>query len=83
MTEPADEQVERERKAVLSLKGAKANMEIVLDRVATLERALFSAQSSLKALKSFIPPNAYPYSSQKSCAEAADDAIAAIAKVLP
>lgn len=80
-----DEQIERERAAVAAMSNAKANMTAALDRIQTLERALASAKSSISTLKGYIAPNSYQYPAggpAKTCVSYADDAIAAIAKVI-
>ena len=79
----SDEQIERERAAVAAMSNAKANMTATLDRIQTLERALLNAKSSISSLKGYIAPNTYTYGSNgKTCVSVADDAIAAIAKVI-
>lgn len=83
--EKSDEQIAKEREAVAAMTNAKANMTNALDRIATLERALNSAKSNISTLKGFIAPTTYTYPSQgnpRTCVSVADDAIAAIAKVL-
>ena len=83
--EKSDEQIERERAAVTAMSNAKANMTAALDRIQTLERALSSAKSSISALKTYIAPGVYTYpisGQSKPCLTVADDAIAAIAKVI-
>lgn len=80
----SDEQIAKEKAAVDAMKGAQANMTKALDRISTLERALSTASSNISRLKSYIAPGAYTYDStnRKTCTSEADDAIAAIAKVL-
>lgn len=83
--EKTEEQIGRERAAVEAMKSAKSNMTMALERIATLERALSAAQSSISTLKSYIAPSAYTYpvsGNSRKCTDIADDAMAAIAKVL-
>lgn len=84
--EKTDEQIAKEREAVAAMTNAKANMTNALDRIVTLERALYDAKSNISTLKGYIPPAVYTYSTgqnaPKTCVSVADDAIAAIAKVL-
>jgi hypothetical protein len=73
------------RAAVESLKGARASMGLVLERVRVLENALSSASSTIGALKGYISPNCYAYpssSSPKKVHDLADAGIADIARVL-
>lgn len=80
-----DDQIARERASVEAMRNAKANMTTVLDRVATLERALSSASSTISALKAYIAPGAYTYPSSngaRKCHDIADEGIADIARVL-
>lgn len=84
--EKTDEQIERERAAVAAMSNAKANMTAALDRIQTLERALASAKSSISMLKTYIAPSVYTYpvsGQSKPCLTVADDAIAAISKLIP
>lgn len=83
--EKTEDQIARERASVEAMRNAKANMTTVLDRVATLERALDSAKGTIATLKGYIAPGVYTYpvsGSSRKCTDIADDAIAAIAKVL-
>jgi len=83
--EKTEEQIAREREAVVAMKGAKSNMEAALGRINTLESALRSAKDSISLLKGFIAPQVYAYpvnSNTRRCTDYADDAITAIAKVL-
>jgi ABC-type transporter Mla subunit MlaD len=85
MTEKTEDQIARERASVEAMKNAKANMATVLDRVETLERALRHASGTIGTLKGFIAPSAYQYpvgGSARKCTDIADDAMAAINKVL-
>lgn len=80
-----EDQIARERASVDAMKNAKSNMTAVLDRVATLERALSNAAATMSTLKGFIAPGAYTYpisGNSRKCTDLADDGIAAIAKVL-
>lgn len=52
--EKTEEQLDRERKAVASLHGAKSNMTQVLDRVQTLEAHLARAKRALMTAKTHI-----------------------------
>jgi phosphatidylserine/phosphatidylglycerophosphate/cardiolipin synthase-like enzyme len=86
-TEPEKtaEQLERERVAVAAMANAKSNMTAALDRIQTLERALSSAKHSIGVLKGYVAPSAYTYpvnGTSRLCTATADDAIAAISKVL-
>lgn len=45
MTEKSEEQIDREKAAVASLKGAKSNMAAALERIETLESALRNVRS--------------------------------------
>ncbi len=84
--EKTEEQIARERAAVDAMKNAKASMTGALERIATLESALDDARRSISSLKGYIAPTVYQYSNGSSapvlCTVAADNAIAAIAKVL-
>jgi hypothetical protein len=83
--EKTEDQIARERASVDAMRNAKANMTTVLARVETLEQALSSAKGTIGALKGFIAPGAYTYpisGNSRKCTDIADDAIAAIAKVL-
>lgn len=85
MSEKTEEQIAKEVAAVASMKGAKSQMQAVLERVETLERALRSAQSSIGTLKGYIAPGAYTYpvsGTSRKCTDVADAASAEIAKVL-
>jgi hypothetical protein len=85
MADKSEEQIARELAAVQAMKGAKSNMEAALGRIGTLESALRSAASTIGTLKGYIAPQVYTYpvnSSSRRCTEVADDAMAAIAKVL-
>jgi hypothetical protein len=85
MTEKTEEMIERERQAVISMADAKANMTKVLDRVETLEKALRFAQSTISELKNYIADGAYAYpisDNPRKCKDVANNAIAAIVKVL-
>jgi hypothetical protein len=85
MTDKTEDQIARERASVEAMKNAKANMATVLDRVETLERALRNASGTIGTLKGFIAPCSYQYpvnGKAVKCTELADDAVAAIAKVL-
>lgn len=80
-----DEKIAQERAAVEAMRHAKSNMTATLDRIGTLERALRDAASTMSSLKSYIAPQAYVYpvsGNSRKCTEIADDAMAAIAKVL-
>lgn len=84
-TEKTEEQIAKERAAVLAMKNAQANMGSALDRIATLEGALRSASSTISTLKAFIAPGTYAYpvsGNSRKCTDYADDGMAAIAKVL-
>lgn len=83
--EKTEDLIARERAAVEAMKNAKSNMATVLARVETLERALDCAKGTMSTLKGYIAPGAYTYpvgGNSRKCADIADDAIAAIAKVL-
>lgn len=85
MTEKTEDQIARERASVEAMKNAKSNMAAVLERVDTLERALRNASGTIGTLKGFIAPNAYQYpvsGNARKCTDIADDAMAAINKVL-
>lgn len=55
MTDRTPEQIAEEKAAVLSLKGAQANMLKALERIASLERAVTSAASFLENYKRYVP----------------------------
>ena len=55
MTERTPEQIAEDKAAVLSLKGAQANMLKALERIATLEQAVASAASFLENYKRYVP----------------------------
>ena len=83
--EKTEDQIARERASVEAMKNAKSNMATVLDCVATLERALSNASGAMSTPKGFIAPGAYTYpvsGNSRKYTDLADDAIAAIAKVL-
>jgi hypothetical protein len=83
--EKTEEQIARDRAAVEAMRNAKSNMGAALDRIDTLERALRLASGNISSLKSYIAPGAYTYPVQgnsRKCTDIADDAMAAIAKVL-
>lgn len=84
--EKTEEQIAKERAAVDAMRNAKASMTGALERIATLELALDSARRSIGLLKGYISPMVYQYSNGNStpvlCTVAADNAIAAISKVL-
>ena len=81
----SDEEIARERAAVEAMKNAKSNMTAALDRIKTLETALWNASGTISTLKGYIAPNVYTYPVQgnsRRCTDHADAAIAEIAKVL-
>ncbi len=83
--EKTEEQIAKERTAVLAMKNAQANMSAALDRISTLERALSSASHTMSQLKGFIAPHAYTAiisGNSRRCTDIADDGIASIAKLL-
>lgn len=83
--EKTEQQIARERAAVDAMKSAKSNMTEALGRIETLERALLSAQAAIGTLKGYIAPQVFTYpvsGNSRRCTEVADDAMAAIAKVL-
>lgn len=85
MSDKTEEQIASEKAAVEAMRNAKSNMTSALERIATLERALWNASSSISGLKNYIAPGAYTYpvsNTSRRCTEVADDAIAAIAKAL-
>ena len=61
VSEEAEAERQREKDAVISMRNAKANMELSLARIATLERALRNAIAAIKYGKSMISPNTYTY----------------------
>lgn len=66
VAEEAEVQEAREKEAVASMRHAKANMELSLARIATLERGLSSAIEAIKYAKTMISPNAYTYAGTNS-----------------
>jgi hypothetical protein len=87
VTDKSEEQISRERAAVEAMKGAKSNMATVLERIVSLERALDNARDALSRIKPFIAPGTYQYASGSTgnnikCADAVDNAVAAITKEL-
>jgi len=88
MTDKTEAQIDREKAAVAAMTNAKSNMNDVLARVATLERALTNAQSAISRLKRHVGSesqmNWYAGSSEVRglVTKYADEQIADIAKVL-
>jgi hypothetical protein len=85
MTDKTEEKIAQERAAVEAMRNAKSNMAATLARIETLERALESAKQSIARLKGYIAPCVYTYpvsGNSRTCTSEADDAIAAISKVL-
>jgi hypothetical protein len=54
MTDKTEAQIDREKAAVAAMTNAKSNMNDVLARVATLERALANATSAISRLKRHV-----------------------------
>lgn len=52
------EEIEKQRAAVEAMKGAKGNMEVVLQRVSTLEYALDNAKRDILTLRVLVGPEA-------------------------
>jgi len=52
--EKTDTQIEKEKQAVAAMANAKSNMSTALDRIATIERALHSADSALSRLSHYV-----------------------------
>lgn len=88
MTEKTEAQIEREKAAVAAMSNAKANMDAVLARVATLERVLSDASSAIGRLKRHVGPESKmewisPRGEQKDLVtKYADEQIAVIATTL-
>jgi len=88
MTDKTEAQIDREKSAVAAMKNAKSNMDVVLARVVTLERALSDASSAISRLKRQVGPESkmdwYQGSSEVRdlVTKYADVQIAEIAKVL-
>lgn len=85
MTDKTEEQIAKEKAAVLAMKNAQSNMGAALTRIERLEQALRNANSSISTLKGYISPGVYTYhdgQQNKTCQSVADDAMAAIAKAL-
>ena len=88
MTEKTEAQIEREKAAVNAMKNAKSNMDEVLSRVATLERALSNASSAISRLKRHVGSESTMrwHDGRQECVDYvskyADSEVAVIAKVL-
>lgn len=85
MAEKTEEQIAKDKAAVLAMKNAQSNMGAALNRIEDLERALRGASSAIGQLKGYISPSVYTYPSNgnsQTCHAAADSAIAHIAKAL-
>lgn len=86
MIDKTEEQIAKDKAAVLAMKNAQANMSAALERIATLERALSNASSTIGTLRGYISPSVYVYytgsNANTKCQSVADDAMALIAKVL-
>jgi hypothetical protein len=88
MSDKTEVQIEREKGAVAAMTNAKSNMNDVLARVATLERVLANASSSISRLKKHVGSESqmtwYAGSAQNRglVTEYVDEQIADIAKVL-
>lgn len=58
MTDKTEAQIEREKQAVVAMANAKSNMATALERIATLERALSSANDHLGRMKYYVGDHA-------------------------
>lgn len=84
MADKSDEKIAQERASVAAMRNAQSNMTAVLDRVATLERALTRAQNSLSRCKGYVGPNVYIWTdnNRQTCHAEIEAAVSDIAKVL-
>lgn len=80
--EKPEEQLEREKAAVASLRSAQSNMSKAIDRIGRLEEALSMLCTRFEMSIKHIPSEVYMYNSTTPCRDAARDAISAARKVL-
>ena len=85
MTDKTEAQIEREKQAVAAMANAKSNMMAALDRIKTLENALFRASNALSSMKNYVGEYAKMERASSSIyiKEHIADEVGAIAKVLP
>lgn len=67
-----EEQIAKEKEAVVAMRNARDNMKAVLERVATLEVALAHAIEQLQRTKDWVPKSAYSYNSNNTIHQTID-----------
>lgn len=83
--EKTEAQIEREKQAVAAMANARSNMTASLERIKTLENALFRASNTLSALTNHVGPYSIIEhgSNRRQVRDFIADEKAEIAKVLP
>jgi hypothetical protein len=84
--EKTEAQIEKEKQAVAAMANAKSNMTIALDRIKSLENALFRASNAISALRYHVGEHSKIERASNSAVyvrEFISDEVGAIAKVLP